>query len=91
MTHTPHESKAWHRAGAADRPSSSSEQHGRRDQPASDLPAAQHDADSEGQMPPFPEAKRHEGDRPGAGEQDQAQDRPKSGEEDSSLEAGGHA
>lgn len=64
MTHTPPESKAWPHAGAADRPSASGEQHGRRDPPASDLPAAAADDTMEGLGLPFPEAGRHEGDTP---------------------------
>ena len=63
MTHTPPESKAWPRAGAADRPSSSGGQPQRHEQPASDLPAAGRDAGREPMTPPFPEAGRHEGDR----------------------------
>src|SRR5687768_9652248 len=64
MTHTPSESKAWPRAGAADRPSASGEQLGGRDQPASDLPAAAADDSMEGLDWPFPEAGRHETDAP---------------------------
>lgn len=65
MTHTPPESKAWNRAGAADRPSGSGEQVGRRDEHGSDLPAAAHDENAQTDpLPPFPEAKRREGDAP---------------------------
>lgn len=60
MTHIPAESSAWARAGADDRPSASGEQVGRRD-PASDLPSAAHDPLPGGVLPPFPEARQHEG------------------------------
>ena len=66
MTHTPPESKAWPHAGAADRPSASGEQLGRRDQPAADVPAAADDGMDE-MAAPFPEAGRHEGDTPDRG------------------------
>ena len=72
MTHTPPESQAWPRAGAADRPSASGEQTQRQGQGqsqnqgqvASDLPAASVDETPEGMTPPFPEAGRHEADTP---------------------------
>ncbi len=66
MTHTPPESKAWPHAGAADRPSASGEQMGRREQPASDAPTAADDGMDE-MGSPFPEAGRHEGDTPDRG------------------------
>jgi len=60
MTHVPAESSAWPRAGAAHRPSASGEQVGRREEHASDLPAATAGAEP-GVLPPFPEARQHEG------------------------------
>ena len=70
MTHTPSESKAWPRAGAADRPSSSGRQAERHEEPASDLPAAGRNAEREPMTPPFPEAGRHDGDRGAAAGKD---------------------
>jgi hypothetical protein len=64
MTHTPPESQAWPHAGATERPSASGQQPGRRDPPASDLPAAAAEDTMEGLGSPFPEAGRHEGDTP---------------------------
>lgn len=62
MTHVPADSSAWSRAGADPRPSASGEQIGRRPDSGSDLPSAGRDPDFEGHpMPPFPEARQHEG------------------------------
>ena len=60
MTHTPAESSAWPRAGASDRPSASGEQYGRREGASDAGPAVG------AGTPPFPEARRHEGDDPHA-------------------------
>lgn len=75
MTHVPAESSAWPRAGADPRPSASGQQIDRpwgepppahaghpQGEHGSDLPAAARDPQDDRQpLPPFPEARQHEG------------------------------